>query len=289
MKIVKILGGLGNQMFQYAFYLSLLNKGLDAKIDTTHFKDYTLHNGFELEKIFRISPNHATLSEVKKYSKSHSQNFISNAKRKLLTLAKIRHKEKRYSIYDRKVYQGYKNKYFEGYWQNELYFKNIRNTILQNFSFKNTINERNKAILSQINNTNSISIHIRRGDYINHPFLGDICTLDYYHASIKKIKKNISKPVFYFFSDDIDFCKTHFSNSESHFIDWNKGESSYWDMYLMSQCKHNIIANSSFSWWGAWLNTNPNKIVIGPSKWNSRDNQFNVLPENWHKIDNLTA
>jgi hypothetical protein len=130
--------------------------------------------------------------------------------------------------------------------------------------------KQNQNTLRQIIGTNSVSLHIRRGDYvssaINQRIYGT-CDLDYYERAIKIISTKVSDPIFYIFSDDIDWAKKHLQSEGQYiFVDWNNAETNYEDLRLMYHCKHNIIANSSFSWWGAWLNQNPHKLVIAPAK-----------------------
>lgn len=285
MKIVRVLGGLGNQMFQYAFYLSLLEKGFDAKIDITQLRNYKLHNGYELENIFNINPQIATYDEVKKLSRNRKNEMISKLCRKFLPEKSFEYLEKSYSIYDEGVYNTIGDTYYQGYWHNEKYFNGIKNIVIKNFTLKHEFENRNLEILQEIENRNSVSIHVRRGDYVNHPYLSNICNDEYYSNAISKIQSIINKPIFYIFSDDIEYCKVLFQSLNAIYINHNNEKNSHYDMFLMSKCKHNIIANSSFSWWGAWLNCNPNKIVIGPSKWNFRDKKFDILPEKWLKIE----
>jgi hypothetical protein len=175
--------------------------------------------------------------------------------------------------------------YLDGYWQNELYFKDIEKTIRSDFQFVRPIDERNKNIAELIKNSNSVSIHIRRGDYINNQLYSGICTEDYYQKAIRFINAKLKNKTFFVFSDDIQWCKSHFNSDNFHFVQGNEGTNSYKDMQLMSYCKHNIIANSSFSWWGAWLNNNLGKIVIAPERWlNVGYSTKDLIPEEWIKI-----
>jgi hypothetical protein len=141
--------------------------------------------------------------------------------------------------------------------------------------------------LKNINTTTSVSIHIRRGDYLSSKFVdgfSNICTIDYYNRSIDKIKSNLDLPVFFVFSDDQEWVKQNIIIKNAFYLNHNIGKNSWQDMYLMSKCKHNIIANSSFSWWGAWLNSNNQKIVIAPKKWWNDFKQDDVVPETWVRL-----
>ena len=270
-------------MFQYALYLSLREKGFESKIDITQLKQYKLHNGWELDSIFEISPSIATYKEVKQYSWNRKNDYICRFNRHFLPAKRTEYLEKNYSVFAENIFKDDNIKYIQGYWHNEKYFRDIRDQIIETYSFK-TPTGKNLETLNIISQTNSVSVHIRRGDYINHSYLGNVCSNEYYLKAISTMTKLINNPIFFFFSDDIAYCKSNFKIPNAHFINWNMGNESYWDMFLMSSCKHNIIANSSFSWWGAWLNKNPKKKVIGPSIWNKRDKYFDVLPNSWMKI-----
>ena len=169
------------------------------------------------------------------------------------------------------------------------YFEGIENDIKKDFRFKNQLDNKNLEILNEIENSNSISIHIRRGDYMspeNYNMYGCIATPTYYKKAIKVIEEKVENPTFFVFSNDMDWVKKNIQiNSRVFYIDINSGNGSYKDMQLMSNCKHNIIANSSFSWWGAWLNENKNKIVIAPKKWINREDvdsdKIELFCEGW--------
>ena len=179
------------------------------------------------------------------------------------------------------------NIYLDGYWQNEKYFNDIEKVILKEFTLKNEFLIKNKKLKETIKNTNSISIHIRRSDYIKNKKTNEIhgvCTTDYYQKAIKKIIENNNNIHIFVFSDDILWAKNNLKfNFPISFIVGNKD---YEDLILMSLCKHNIIANSSFSWWGAWLNKNPKKIVIAPQRWfnNLNKNKQNPIPQKWIRM-----
>lgn len=283
MQIIRILGGLGNQMFQYAFYKSL-NNSEENLLDITDFNHYKLHNGFELEKVFQLkNVKHAELRDIEVLSDC-KLDVLSRIKRKIVGRKKT-HIIESYLHFDEK-YGNMKNVYFDGYWQSEKYFKNIEKEMRKEFIFPEFTEKQNTEIFEKIEKMNSISIHIRRGDYLNHPLYSNICSIEYYEKAINYVKNKIEGPVFFIFSNDIDWCKENFSFEEAYFVDWNIGEKSFRDMQLMSSCKHNIIANSSFSWWGAWLNNNLDKIIIAPSKWlnDERVDIDDIIPEGWIKI-----
>lgn len=283
MKIVRILGGLGNQMFQYAFYKALQNQNKRVLADVSLFNDYKAHNGFELEDIFDLKVNKASQFTIDLYYTPNRKWYLRKLRR-LLNLKNTYQEEANEFAFDKTYLSDLKPYLYFGYWQNEGYFKNI--DLSKDFVFKNPLSAKNQQILEQIKECTSISIHVRRGDYLNHPQLGNLCNLDYYSAAIKLMQSKFEQATFFIFSNDIVWCKEHLQIENAIYIDWNNGRDSYIDMQLMSHCYHHIIANSSFSWWAAWLNTNPDKIVIAPRKWvNSQTVPVSqIIPESWTSI-----
>ena len=285
MKIVRVIGGLGNQMFQYAFYRELIKRGQEAKLDISSFDYYKLHNGFELDKIFDVDYIKADYKEIEGIV-SCGSGIFPKIKRRFFSRDVYVEREVSYKpevfITDRYIY-------YDGYWQSEKYFQSIDKEIREIFKFKVPLQEENLKIAEQMQAESSVSIHIRRGDYVTNPssakLHGGVCDLEYYKRAINLIKSRISNPSFYIFSDDKDWVKENIRiEGKLTYVNWNFGEDSYKDMQLMSLCKHNIIANSSFSWWGAWLNPNPDKIVIAPSKWFNKRKDRDVVPETWLRI-----
>jgi len=270
MVIINLTGGLGNQMFQYAFGKAIATEhGTDLKFHFTNAL-FNTQRDFELD-VFNISVSRARTSDLHKLGVV--QNRLVN---RLLYLFDERFKlqfnkhivTQKYPYNYNSNYLSIKNdSYIQGYWADERYFKKIENTIRNEFTLKKKLDDNNKKILKQIQAFNSVSLHVRRTDYVtNKNNLVQFIGLDYYLESIKKIKQVVSDPVFYVFSDDISWCREnlqpHLKNA--YFMDHNIGKEAYKDMKLMSACKHNIIANSTFSWWGSWLNQNQNKIIIKP-------------------------
>lgn len=292
MLIIRIQGGLGNQMFQYAIYKSLMANGKKVYIDKTYFNYSRSHNGFELENIFKIRPKYASEKQIYKLTGFYPFNFkniLFNKLYKVLSLGTLKNnvyfkRQKEKNILIEKDHSFIENifdfneKYLDGYWQNIKYFSDIEKEILSDFTFQlKNIGSENEDILKLINNTNSVCVHVRRGDYINNKSLG-INLLPYYKSAINHLTNNTNSPTFFVFSDDIKYCKEELDIPEAKYIDWNQNERSYLDMYLMSQCKHNIIANSTFSWWGAFLNKNQDKIVIAPKSWfNDKSTEINNI------------
>lgn len=291
MLIIDINGGLGNQMFQYAFGRRLaIKRDKELKLDISNFKTYELRI-FLLDK-YKVSYSVATDNEIIKYR--IKQQYIKYLKfiikkSHIFKSVKIRkmYFEKQDFIFDLNVFTS-SNVYYVGYWQSYKYFKDIRDILIKEFTLKDNLDEKNIEVLSQIKKTNAVSLHIRRGDYVSNTQTNKIhgtCSLNYYEEAIKEIDRNIENPVLYVFSDDIEWVKKHFkTNLSTCYIDFNDDHPER-DINLMSNCKHNIIANSSFSWWGAWLNNNQYKTVIAPQNWiNSNINTSDLIPKDWIRL-----
>ena len=278
MIIAKLKGGLGNQLFQYSVGRAVaLHHKLPLKLDITVFDTYKLHNGYRLDQ-FAIQADIATENEIINLKGGH--NVLSSALRKAgLYKRKSFFKEKRSSYFDARVF---KNNfvYLDGYWQNELYFSNIREVLLRELSPINSMNDLGCDYLEPINKCNSVSLHVRRGDYLNLKNI-NVLDVDYYMKAVEYIRKSIEKPTFFIFSDDLDWCKKSLGFLDGCiYVDRTQTEID--DLKLMSFCRHNITANSSFSWWGAWLNQNPNKIIIAPKGWLLNDTgSNNIIPSDW--------
>lgn len=266
MKIVKFLGGLGNQMFQYAFYLALKQQFGKVKADLSGFENYELHHGFELEKVFNIQLEKASPFELKLYT-SERRDWLTRKLRRIYGTKDALQLEKQEFGFEEEIFKDPSPRYFWGYWQHHLYHAGIHPQIADAFKFKQELEGKNLTLARQAAEISSVSIHIRRGDYLDHPILGNICNLEFYHKAIEIMKEKLDKPHFVVFSNDINWCRNKLSLSEAIFVDWNTGENSYRDMQLMGFCKHHVIANSSFSWWGASLKSQKGKIVVAPKKW----------------------
>lgn len=294
MNKVSIYGGLGNQMFQYAFCIAMNQKDNKTGISFSNFLFYNHHTGFNLTKAFKIDlPIHLKVLNLilqfgrPLYKKKISAYFL----KRLIDFYHYKrykiYKEKKEFEFDENVFNQ-KSSFFVGIWQVEAYFKNIESIIHQTFFFKTPKDKKNIKLIENINTTNSVSIHIRRGDYYNshwREILGIIKNNTYYEKAIVYIEKKVQNPYFFIFSDDIHWAKANIKISNCTFVDHNKGVNSYIDMYLMSLCKHNIITNSTFSWWGGWLNNNRNKIVIMPGKWINKESSPGIFPNEWIKLN----
>ncbi|SFH53637.1 Glycosyl transferase family 11 [Lachnospiraceae bacterium NLAE-zl-G231] len=262
--IIKFQGGLGNQMFQYALYRKLQYLGKEVYADIYTYLDGKEKKEFELYK-FGINLRLAEKRYCERLS-GISSNYIKKIRYMLFPVHTYL---KETDLYYKKDIFDKLNLYLNGYWQSEKYFFDIREVLIDEFKFPSMESELGEKYKNEILFTNSVSIHIRLGDYLDHPDIyGGICTRDYYYRAIEYIKKQIVNAHFYVFSNDIIAAKDMFQGTEFTFIECeNIRQQGLRDLELMSLCKHNIIANSSYSWWGAWLNENREKCVIAPRKW----------------------
>ena len=298
MKIVNIIGGLGNQMFQCAFAMALKKHypNEEVYIDTSHYNyifvkkigPMNMHNGYEIEEVFsNFNIPTASSRKLKKVS-WHVPNFVlSRVLRKFLPKKKAEYTEKRnFTFYD-DVFAQNGDRYFDGYWQCAKYFEDIKPEVIKAFAFP-PLNEYSKGMVKQIEATESVGIHVRRGDFLKDSEFGGICGLGYLSDAIKEILKEKKQYTFFVFSNDINWCKENLapliSGHEIVFTNGNRGKESIFDMYLMSPCKNLIIANSSFSWWGAFFNTQGGK-VIAPHPWIDRNQEFDIYGSEWIKIE----
>lgn len=291
MIIVKLIGGLGNQMFQYAVgrYLAMKNKNT-LKLDISGFRDYKLRN-YDLGH-FNIRENIATskdLSGVIFPSDRFIHKIGKYLKIKTANVQQIRYIKEQKSDFHPEILTLRDNIYLDGYWQSEKYFSDIQDVIRKEFTVKNKPDPINESYLGEIVDCESVSVHIRRGDYVSNPttnqvhgFLG----LEYYQRAMNAMLEKIGNPHFFVFSDDPEWAERNIkANAPITYVKHN-GTKSYEDLRLMSTCKHHIIANSSFSWWGAWLSPDKEKFVIAPKRWFKSDrlNARDLIPDSWHKI-----
>ncbi|MDR1169808.1 MAG: alpha-1,2-fucosyltransferase [Prevotellaceae bacterium] len=301
MKTVKIIGGLGNQMFQYSFYCWLNRVYGNVKIDISEFGNYYQHNGLELENVFNTGI-HAVIAEERDLAQIKDLKPLFKVRRKLgqllfrnpnLFIKNTHFCAPLYCGYYPSLIEDDADRYYDGYWQNEKYFELI--DIRSIFRWSN-LSSKTIACAKKMSNENSVSLHIRRLDsarnfrhllYLTRlRIVWRVASKEYYVRAIQEMKKRVENPVFYIFTDNILWVDQNIHFTENMIVvDWNRGNESNQDMYLMSRCRHNIISMSSFSWWGAWLNASSDKIVISPRKWASRFVKcMDIIPSTWIKI-----
>lgn len=291
MKIVNITGGLGNQMFQYAFALALKERYPNEKIliDTTDYKRYIIHNGYELEKLFDIQLKHASIIEQLKVFYPFQSSLMQKLGRVFSSFPyKNVVSENEDMNFHPEIMERAESTFYLGFWQSEKYFKGIKDKIKDIYHFPKDENILNLRLKEEISNLNSTSLHVRHGDYLNFKNTYGICDLNYYQKAVSFIIERSHPECFVIFSDDLNWCRTFIApmlgQYKLFFVDWNKRETSFRDMELMSYCRNNIIANSTFSWWGAWLNEHSEKIVVAPSQWMRSGGWDDIIPEGWVRV-----
>jgi tellurite resistance-related uncharacterized protein len=292
MVISQLIGGLGNQMFQYAAGRALAVKNLSTlALDVSAFSTYDLHQGFELQRIFSCPAKIATVSDIKQvlglqamplFRRVMSRPYFRRLADDNLVLEPHFHFWPQISAVSGECY-------LQGYWQSEKYFKDIEHLLRADFTFQTAMTGQNRQVSEQIPTVNAISLHIRRGDYVNNPSTlatHGVCSPEYYRDAIQYIASRVAQPYFFIFSDDMAWVKAQFKlDFPCQYVEHNTGSESYNDMRLMSLCQHHIIANSSFSWWGAWLNASADKIVIAPKKWFQIDKMTqDIYPDGWVRL-----
>ena len=297
MIIVKLCGGIGNQMFQYAAArrLAYVNN-VPLKLDLGWFgKNRALterdKRNYNLD-CFMLSVEIAEDDEVSGLI-SHLNNPLSRRlpyflKKYISHFNKTHIVEKAYN-FDPEILMLKDNVYLDGYWQSDKYFNDAEDIIRFDFTFCDEPEGQNLRYAELIRNLNSVSLHVRRGDYVTSAKTGafhGLCSLDYYKQAVNEIFRQTDKPVFFMFSDDMEWVKTNLKiDADIYYVDCNTLDTCHEDLRLMSLCKHHIIANSSFSWWGAWLSSYTDKIVCAPEKWfnasvDTRDN----VPGSWTRL-----
>lgn len=277
------MGGLGNQMQQYALYEKFKSLGKEVRLDISWFEDEIQQKQalaprkLELCMFENLQFECCTAEEMKTVAGDNS--FFSKIRRKLNS--ELRFEEG--AMYHPEIFEK-ENCYLEGYWACEKYYQNILKILQDKIKFPESQNVLNITTASKMMSENSISIHIRRGDYLdpaNASMFGGICTEAYYKAAEIYVREHVENPHFYLFSDDTNYLREHYSGDEYTIVDWNTGDDSFYDMELMSCCRHNICANSTFSFWGARLNRNEDKIMIRPAK---HKNSQVIDPEVMHDL-----
>ncbi len=283
MTIVKLKGGLGNQLFQYAFgRLIASSRGEELKLDkdilgtkSDTYRSYGLDN-------FNIKAALATPEEVRQFK--YPYGLFSKARRlfkaKILRIFHIGYEAEMLNT---------KASYLDGYFQSYKYLEPIKEQLLNELTLKEDLSLRYGFLLLEMATSASVAVHIRRGDYVSDAKTKSahyICDLAYYKKAMALMEEKVPSPIFYIFSDDIAWAKENLQGKEKIVFVSGPEMQDYEELVLMSKCEHNIIANSSFSFWGAWLNQNKQKIVIAPERWNNEINKEyrDLLPENWIKI-----
>lgn len=290
-------GGLGNQLFDFVLYKTLMGLGKDVYIDKRMLSPNFYHGEFIPEHIFKLNIQYIDSQAILLHS-------VPAANLRILKKGlRIVHKiiaGQRYVYQSDMLFHPFSRKSIKDLddvvitnplFISEKYFKPIEDVIRSQLIFRVGTDEINLRWIDKINQSNSASIHVRRGDYVGFKPCEGVCDIEYYTKAIEYIENKEKNIKFFVFSNDIEWCQSELKlPNNTEFVNNNYGDNDYKDMMLMSLCKHNIIANSTFSWWGAWLNNNPNKIVIAPKHFYKRaliryyDIDGDVFPSEWKKI-----
>ncbi|MBF9040369.1 hypothetical protein LSUCC0387_05615 [Rhodobacterales bacterium LSUCC0387] len=283
-------------MFQYAAGFSLAHRtGQKLRVDITSLQKLGAHQGYQLPEIFQGDFRTANWLDLFKVLGFSTKKAIHGSATPVEGMAPnplgptVR--QPSHNFWNGFDELGAKI-YLIGYWQSAKYFRGVETILAETFSFRENLTGRNAEIATEMEDTIPVALHVRRGDYIQNPkanaFHG-ICDWAYYHQAMKYIRERVGSPHFYIFSDDLQAAIQEFGKSPKiTYVDCNTGSNSYRDMMLMARCKHHIIANSSFSWWGAWLANahgyaDRNQIVIAPHQWlsGSTEQMEDIYMKNW--------
>lgn len=273
MIIIRVMGGLGNQLQQYALYRKFKSLGAETKLDLSWFSQKSQESAaaprkLALSDFAGLSFEAASGEEVRALlgrAYEEKAGLLEKLGKHLAPGKAALFEES--EMYHPQIFE-WQNRYLSGYWACEAYYADILDVLREEIRFPVSGNDRNREIMEEMAAQPSVSIHVRRGDYLdaaNAAMFGGICTEAYYDACVNFVKEKCPGAVFYVFSDDADYVRTHFKGKEFRIVDWNRGGDSFYDMQLMSRCRHNICANSTFSFWGARLNGNPDKLMLRPS------------------------
>jgi len=287
--IVRLTGGLGNQMFQYAAARRLAHVNASPlELDLSHFgrnpaRTYALAP-------FNLQASIASLDEVAWFN---GREKIRRLKYLVYSFHPRLHWQwvmQRSLYFDPTILNLKGNVYLDGAWQSEKYFADLAPILRQELVVRSEPDEVNRALSEQIHSVESVSLHIRRGDYATNPTtrrVHGLCSLDYYRSAVRWMGERVSQPQFFVFSDDPEWARENLQlDYPTTFVSHNGADKHYEDLRLMSQCRHHIIANSSFSWWGAWLSAYPQKIVIAPRQW-FQEFEYDIgdiIPAAWHLL-----
>lgn len=273
MVIIRVMGGLGNQLQQYALYRKFQSLGVEAKLDLSWFSPdnqagMRAPRKFELTDFIGLPMEIAKEEEIRALlGRSYEEKAgLAEKLKKRLAPGKLAVFEES-EMYHEEVLS-FRDKYLAGYWACEAYYGDILGMLREEIRFPESKDKKNRETMEEMTGQTAVSIHVRRGDYLdaaNASMFGGICTDAYYDSAAAYVKERYPEAVFYVFSDDADYVRARFQGPEYRIVDWNRGKDSFYDMQLMSNCRHNICANSTFSFWGARLNAHAGKCMIRPS------------------------
>jgi len=290
MIVVRLFGGLGNQMFQYAMARSLADRyDVPLKLDVSGFVNYTLRQ-YELGD-FNIRAGIADGNDLDVFRLSANQlSFWTCMKNHIPLLAPRRVFREFSFLYDERVHTINPPVYLDGYWQSERYFAHNSEALRRDFTLRDPLDTDNMELLKKIETTNALSLHVRRGDYMSDQGTNEVhgvCPREYYQTAVEHIAGRVKYPHIFVFSDDSEWAEDNLNlGYPVTFVNVNSKGRGVFDMTLMRNCQHHIIANSSFSWWGAWLNPSVNKIVVAPQAWFNKASHdtSDLIPLAWVRL-----
>jgi Glycosyl transferase family 11 len=294
MILIQIWGGLGNQMFQFsaAYSLALKNKTqigicLDRGQNVSSGDNFTKRE-FELTTLFNLPITHFVEPKLINFYAGENLSWFEKVKHKLKRIDSFQETS---TIFDPQLFELGSNSLIDGYFQSEKYFSTISDQLRKAFSFNvHLLNEKSKLLKEKIS-VNTVGIHVRRGDYVSKPDINNThgtCSVNYYREALDLLDENKIDQII-IFSDDPEWVHANLKfRYPTTIVDWNIGGEAWQDMFLLSLCHHFIIANSSFSWWAAWLSSYSDKVVVAPAQWfkDKEKNYFtqDLLPESWIRI-----
>ncbi|HVU96489.1 MAG TPA: alpha-1,2-fucosyltransferase [Puia sp.] len=293
MDVVLLFNGLGNQMSQYAFYLKKKQVSRSTRFIFER-KSRSIHNGYELYNVFGIPLRETVLDRMLyflylglAYKKAR---FISQPANRLLGRLGFRvyNESDNYNFQPQMLHRSRGIRFYAGGWHSDRYFRDIKDQVLRAFEFdRSKLGAANEEMLQRIKVCRSVSVHIRRGDFLdanNYSKFGSVCTLNYFLTAIEKVRSMAEGAHFFFFTNDHAWVRENFQGTDVTVVDINKAGDSWKDMFLISQCEHNINSNGTFSWWSAYLNRNPEKIVIVPRNFLAGIHFEDIYPEEWIQL-----
>ncbi len=282
MHIIRFQGGLGNQLFQYALYTKFQQLGYETRADLSYYRKYHIENRKWILPLLSIQVEEAEKEAIVRMYRDENS-FFSKVKFRLFG--------NRYYYLEiiprfRPEILQTKEGYFDGYWQSGQYFQGAEEMLRKRICFPRITGEQDRDTAERIcGDAHSVGVHMRFGDYLeNEQLYGNICTKEYYCRALQYVRKCVGAVNVYLFSNDAERAKAYLGEETAVYISHHSEEEGYLDLQLMSMCRHQIIANSSFSWWAAWLNTNKEKIVVAPEKWLNHEEAADVVPDDWKKM-----
>jgi hypothetical protein len=295
MIIAQLMGGLGNQMFQYAAARALAyGRGADFALDVSGYAAQTLRT-YKLGHL-NVREQLATADQVAEVTRTSASGLpqtlflLSQRLRPYYKRSVVKEYEHNYLHFDPHWSKLPPDVYLIGYWQNERYFSNIADILRSEFTPRTVLSGQSENVLRDIQSTVSIGVHVRRGDYVSDNRTHDLhgtCSVEYYEKCATRLLDIIPDAVFYVFSDDAAWAAEHLRlRSATVVVDHNGSDRDYEDLYLLSRCQHFIVSNSTFAWWGVWLSPNPGKKVFAPQRWFAIDkyDTSDFIPADWCRM-----